>query len=112
MNEFNAAQGTNIELQMANVLGDLSDAIKLAPKNGYLYYNRGTLYALRNDNQRAIDDYTRAIQLEQNLAEAYYNRGLVYIRLKRVDEAITDLSKAGELGLYQAYSVIKKYTSK
>ena len=37
MNEFNAAQGTNIELQMANVLGDLSDAIKLAPKNGYLY---------------------------------------------------------------------------
>ena len=112
MNEFNASQGTNIELQMANVLGDLSDAIKQAPKNGYLYYNRGTLYALRNDNQRAIDDYTRAIQLEQNLAEAYYNRGLVFIRLKRVDEAITDLSKAGELGLYQAYSVIKKYTSK
>jgi hypothetical protein len=36
----------------------------------------------------------------------------VFIRLKRVDEAITDLSKAGELGLYQAYSVIKKYTSK
>ena len=108
VNEFN----TNIELQMANVLGDLSDAIKRAPKNAYLYYNRGTLYALRSDNMRAIDDYTEAIKLERNLAEAYYNRGLVYIRLKKTDEAISDLSKAGELGLYQAYSVIKKYTGK
>jgi tetratricopeptide (TPR) repeat protein len=112
VNEFNASQGTNIELQMANVLGDLSDAIKRAPKNAYLYYNRGTLYALRSDNMRAIDDYTEAIKLEHNLAEAYYNRGLVYIRLKKTDEAISDLSKAGELGLYQAYSVIKKYTGK
>ena len=112
VNEFNASQGTNIELQMANVLGDLSDAIKLAPKNAYLYYKRGTLYALRSDNMRAIDDYTEAIKLERNLAEAYYNRGLVYIRLKKTDEAISDLSKAGELGLYQAYSVIKKYTGK
>ena len=112
VNEFNASQGTNIELQMANVLGDLSDAIKRAPKNAYLYYNRGTLYALRSDNMRAIDDYTEAIKLERNLAEAYYNRGLVYIRLKKTDEAIFDLSKAGELGLYQAYSVIKKYTGK
>ena len=112
VNEFNASQGTNIELQMANVLGDLSDAIKRAPKNAYLYYNRGTLYALRSDNMRAINDYTEAIKLERNLAEAYYNRGLVYIRLKKTDEAISDLSKAGELGIYQAYSVIKKYTGK
>ena len=112
VNEFNASQGTNIELQMANVLGDLSDGIKCAPKNAYLYYNRATLYALRNDNMRAIDDYTEAIRLERDLAEAYYNRGLVYIRLKKTDEAIADLSKAGELGLYQAYSVIKKYRGK
>ena len=112
VNEFNASQGTNIELQMANVLGDLSDAIVHAPKNAYLYYNRGTLNALRNDNMRAIDDYTKAIQLEKNLAEAYYNRGLVLIRLKKMDEAISDLSKAGELGIYQAYSVIKKYRAK
>ena len=108
VNEFNASQGTNIELQMANVLGDLSDAITHAPKNAYLYYNRGTLYALRNDNMRALDDYTKAIELEKDLAEAYYNRGLLFIRLKKQDEAIADLSKAGELGLYQAYSIIKR----
>ena len=109
INEFNASQGTNTDLQTANVLGDFSDAIQLSPKNAYLYYNRGNLYALRNDYQRAIDDYTSAIMLDQNFAEAYYNRGLARIHAKLTAEGIADLSKAGELGLYQAYSVIKKY---
>jgi tetratricopeptide (TPR) repeat protein len=108
INEFNASQGTNIELQTANVLGDLSDAIQLAPQNAYLYYNRGNLYAQRNDYQRAIDDYTKAIELEPELAEAYFNRGLVRIRAKKSSEAVADLSKAGELGVYQAYSIIKR----
>jgi len=46
------------------------------------------------------------------LAEAWYNRGLAKIYAKKVSEGIEDLSKAGELGLYQAYSVIKKYREK
>jgi tetratricopeptide (TPR) repeat protein len=112
INEFNASQGTNIDLKSANVLGDLSDAIRLAPKNAFLYYNRGNLYAMRNDYQRAIDDYTRAIELDNHLAEAWYNRGLARIHAKNISDGIADLSKAGELGLYQAYSVIKKYREK
>ena len=55
------------------------------------------------------DDYTKAISLEERLAEAYFNRGLALIYVKREAEGIADLSKAGELGIYQAYSVIKKY---
>ena len=112
INEFNASEGTNIDLKSANVLGDLSAAIQLAPQNPYLLYNRGNLYAQRQDYQRAIDDYSRAIQLEERLAEAWYNRGLAKIYAKKVSEGIEDLSKAGELGLYQAYSVIKKYREK
>ena len=112
INEFNASEGTNVELKSANVLGDLSDAITLAPQNSYLYYNRGNLYAMRGDYQRAIADYSQAITINQDLAEAYYNRGLAKIFAKHVEEGIADLSKAGELGLYQAYSVIKKYRVK
>ena len=112
INEFNASEGTNVDLKSANVLGDLSDAIALAPQNSYLYYNRGNLYALRGDYQRAIADYSQALALNQDLAEAYYNRGLAKIFAKHVAEGIEDLSKAGELGLYQAYSVIKKYRDK
>ena len=112
INEFNASQGTNIDLKSANVLGDLSDAIRLAPDNAYLYYNRANLYAMRNDYQHAIDDYNKALILNDNLAEAWYNRGLAKIYAKKISEGISDLSKAGELGLYTAYSVIKKYQEK
>ena len=112
INEFNASEGTNIDLKSANVLGDLSDAIALAPQNAYLYYNRGNLYAHRGDYQRAIADYSQALTLNQDLAEAWYNRGLSKIFAKHVEEGVEDLSKAGELGLYQAYSVIKKYREK
>ena len=112
INEFNASEGTNVDLKTANVLGDLSDAIKLAPRNAYLYYNRGNLYAQRGDYNRAISDYSQALTLNQDLAEAWYNRGLAKIFAKHVDEGVEDLSKAGELGLYQAYSVIKKYRDK
>ena len=112
INEFNASQGTNTELQAANVVGNLSDAIRLSPQNAYLYYNRGNYYAQRNDYQRAIADYTRAVELEGSMAEAWYNRGLARIFVKKTEEGISDLSKAGELGLYQAYSVIKKYREK
>ena len=54
----------------------------------------------------------RTITLEPNLAEAYYNRGLILIRTGKRKEGIDDLSKAGERGLYDAYSVIKQYRDK
>ena len=87
-------------------------ALQRSPQNAYLYYNRGNLYAQRHDYQRAIDDYTRALQIDERLAEAWFNRGLAKIYAKKISEGIEDLSKAGELGLYQAYSVIKKYREK
>ena len=40
--------------------------------------------------------------------EAYYNLGLTYLRQAKRSEAFSSLSKAGELGLYDAYSVIKR----
>ena len=112
INEFNASQGTNVELKSANVLSDLCEALKLAPNNPYLYYNRGCLYAIRKDYHRALDDFTRALSFDGNIPEAYYNRGLVYLQTNKTTEGVADLSKAGELGLYDAYSVIKKYREK
>ena len=109
INEFEASQGLHIDMKTANVLMDLTTAIRQEAHNAYLYYNRGNVHALRKDYTRAIDDYTQAIVLDSRLAEAYYNRGLAYIDSGKVDEGVNDLSKAGELGLYTAYSLIKKY---
>ena len=100
---------TDVPTRTANLIDRLTEAIRLAPSNAYLYYDRGNAYVQCLDFQRAIDDYTRAIDLDANMPEAWYNRGLTRINSKQQAEGISDLSKAGELGLYTAYSIIKRH---
>lgn len=109
MNEFNASQGMETGLKAMRALADFDKALALSPSNAYIYYNRANLHAMRKDYAAAVAGYTRAIELDPRLAEAYYNRGLARIYLNQKAEGIQDLSKAGELGIYGAYSVIKKY---
>lgn len=112
MQDYDKAQGNTAGLKDLRALTDLDKAISLSPANAYLYYNRGNIYAAQNDYAKAILDYTKAIELDPRLAEAYYNRGLAYIYTKKADLGIKDLSKAGEYGLVNAYSAIKKYRQK
>ena len=98
-----------IGLKAMGALADFDKALAQSPSNAYIYYNRANLHAMRKDYAAAVADYTRAIELDPRLAEAYYNRGLARIYLNQKAEGIQDLSKAGELGIYGAYSVIKKY---
>lgn len=91
------------------ILADLNKAIDLAPDFAYSYYNRGNVLSQLKDYRAAIVSYDEAIALEPNLAEAYYNRGLTYIFIGENARGIADLSKAGELGLYSAYNLIKRF---
>ena len=56
----------------------------------------------------AIAGFTQVIEQNDHIAEAYFNRGLLHLLLDDVPQAIPDLSKAGELGIYQAYNIIKR----
>ena len=64
------------------------------------------------DYPSAINAYTKAIEVDNTLPEAYFNRGVAYILMKEVNKGLADLSQAGEMGLYQAYNLIKKYSQK
>ena len=92
------------------VKSDWDQVIKLAPDFAYAYYNRANLFAMLGDYKAAIVDYNKVIELDANFADAYYNRGLTHIYLGNNKEGIADLSKAGELGLFSAYNVIKRFT--
>ena len=88
---------------------DMTKAALLNPGFPYTYYNLGNLYCLSNDLPEAIVQYSRAIDIYPYIGEAYYNRGLVLIYLKDKEKGCIDLSAAGELGIEDAYGVIKKY---
>ena len=93
-----------------DAIEDINKAIKLYPDFAHAYYNRANLYTISNQLPEAYDDYTRAIELNPNFGEAYYNRGLVQIFMKDTRKGCLDLSKAGELGIENAYEVLKLYT--
>ncbi len=92
-------------------IADLNKAAKLYPELAYIYYNRAGLYALAGQMPEAFDDYTKAIELNPEFADAYFNRGLVQIYMKDTRKGCFDLSKAGELGIKEAYTVIKRYAT-
>lgn len=90
-------------------ISDFMKAAETAPDFPYTYYNLGNLFCLSEDMLTAISQYTKALELYPYLSEAYYNRGLVLIYLKDKEKGCLDMSMAGELGIADAYSVIKKY---
>lgn len=95
----------------SEAISDLNKAIKLHPGFAYAYYNRANLYALSGMLPEAADDYTKAIELNPYFAEAYYNRGLLQIYMKDTRKGCLDISKAGELGITEAYQVLKNYSN-
>lgn len=60
----------------------------------------------------AVEAYTKAIGLNPDFAEAYYNKGVAHILSGDYSAGITELSRAGEMGLYGAYNLIKRYRDK
>jgi tetratricopeptide (TPR) repeat protein len=92
-----------------DALEDYDKALKLNPDLSFAWFNRGNVKAKMADYEGALSDYTKAIDLEDKLAQAYYNRALIRVYLKMNDLACQDFSKAGELGLKNAYNLIKRY---
>ena len=90
---------------------DYDMVIKLNPDFVYAYFNRGNLRCAQRDFRAAIQDYSEAIERDPEFAEAYFNRGLARLSQGDANRGIADLSKAGELGIINAYSIIKRMTS-
>ena len=93
----------------SDAIRDMKAAAEAVPDIPYIYYNLGNLYCLSAEHINSIDNYSKAIALYPYMGDAYFNRGLVLIYLKDKEKGCIDLSRAGELGVQDAYSVIKKY---
>lgn len=108
----NDANQLTVQLRLKTVNADFEKAESLDKDNAYILYCHATFLAHRQEYDKAIGYFTRAIELDDRLAEAYFNRGMVYFYKGDKVTGSADLSKAGELGLYSAYSIIKANNKK
>lgn len=91
------------------VVEDYNKCLESDPGFVYALFNIANVYVKNEKIEQAIDTYTRVIAMDKDMAEAYFNRGLLYIYTGRKAEANADLSKAGEIGIAEAYNIIKRY---
>ncbi|MCK9342913.1 MAG: tetratricopeptide repeat protein, partial [Massilibacteroides sp.] len=94
------------------IVRDYGRVITINPDFVYAYFNRANLFCAEHDFRAAVTDYNEAIRHERDFGEAYFNRGLARLSMGDSDRGISDLSKAGELGIINAYSIIKRMSSK
>jgi tetratricopeptide (TPR) repeat protein len=58
------------------------------------FVNRGTLYLVRGENDKAVKDFSQAIKADPTLASAYNDRGVALSAQHRQADAIADFSQA------------------
>lgn len=94
------------------VIRDYDRVLELDPDFPFAWYNRGYVKALDGNYWGAISDLQKAAELDPEFADAFYNKGLllIYLNLKAV--GCQDISMAGELGIEEAYPVLKRYCIK
>jgi tetratricopeptide (TPR) repeat protein len=104
-------QETNVETitDYTDILNDYASCLQINPKFQYAYFNQAYVKCKMKDYEGALADLNKAIEIENDFAEAYFNRGLTRIFLDDVEGGAMDLSKAGELGIQDAYNIIKRY---
>ena len=73
---------------------DYSQAILLDSNYAAAYNNRGNVYLVQKEYDKALSDFNTAIQLNPNSVHAYNNRGNLYLEKKEYDRAMSDYNEA------------------
>ena len=104
---FNRGRAHAKKSQYDRAIADLTQAIKLNPKDDKAYNNRGIAYKKKADYRRAIADYDKAIKLNPRGHLTYVNRGNVYSDKGNYDRAIADYTQAIKLNpkFAEAYNI-------
>ena len=77
-----------------HALDDYNEAVRLAPRNAYVYYNRGVFYAAQSDRDSAQRDCDTAIGINAKLVPALRQRARIYQARGNFIDARGDYSKA------------------
>jgi tetratricopeptide (TPR) repeat protein len=91
------------------VINDLDKILLQYPSFVPAQYNLANLYASTGRLSEALRLLTESIEIRSELGPLHFNKALALIYLGNTEEACKYLSTAGQLGVLNAYPVIKKY---
>jgi tetratricopeptide (TPR) repeat protein len=122
-NAFNSSQSASFMLKDQpefrsdendgeSIINNFKKAQELIPDLPYAYYNLANSYCKQLRYTEAFEYYNKAIEINPQLGEAYYNKGITMIYLGDNDNGCYYIGKSGELGIEEAYSVLKRYCNK
>jgi tetratricopeptide (TPR) repeat protein len=77
---------------------DLSEAIRLDPKNYFAHHELGLTLTQKGDLAGAVAEFTEAAKLDPFSAATRFSRGVIYLSENRLDDAIRDFTDAIKLG--------------
>jgi tetratricopeptide (TPR) repeat protein len=107
--EVNPEQVARDSAMLVSIVTAYTIAIQLDPDFPFVYYNRGVVLAEEGRYEAALKDFQRAVDRKKTFAEGYYNLGLIYLLMKDKNRGCVYLSQAGELGIADAYRVMKRF---
>jgi tetratricopeptide (TPR) repeat protein len=103
----------NAKMEVGDYRGALNDFIKateIISAYTEAHFQAGNAYFQLRNYDQAIEKYTTALSLNAQHAEAYFERGKILINHRNnIDNGCLDLSRAGELGISDAYNLIRLY---
>jgi len=111
-NDFNPEDQPDYNESIAsidNVKSDYNKAIELLPELPYAYYNLGNIYCAEQKYNEGFALYDKVIEINPKMGEAFFNKGITMIFLSDTDNGCKYISKAGELGIKNAYAVLKRF---
>ncbi len=93
---------------LQQAMADYDAALRIDPRLAHAWMGKGCLLYQGGDWQGADECFSQAVALRPDMGQALFNRALSRLRMGRKREAMSDLSRAGELGVVQAYNLLKK----
>lgn len=102
------------ESDLEGKIADYTNAIRLNPRHGEAYSNRGRSYYLLNKYEEALADHTEAIGIDRTIATRWYNRAITRRALGDNEGAVEDHNEAlrrdpKDFDAYNGRAVARKY---
>lgn len=72
---------------------DISEAIKINPKNAGLYSHRAYVYNDLYEIDKALEDANKAIEMDSNSSFSYRTRADIYLNKREFQKALKDIQK-------------------